>query len=68
MVQRRFGVAPPAQDHAVIGIDDEASAETTAGKCSATPTAAIFLSNGRVPEAGEALTGNLIGRSGKFVR
>ena len=29
MVQRRFGVAPPAQDHEVVGIDDEASAETS---------------------------------------
>src|ERR1700716_3634437 len=29
MVQRRFGAAPPAQDHEVIGIDDKASAETS---------------------------------------
>ena len=29
VVQRRFGVAPPAQDHEVVGIDDEASAETS---------------------------------------
>src|SRR6202521_5390954 len=29
MVQRRFGVAPPTQDHEVVGIDDEASAETS---------------------------------------
>src|SRR5450759_122692 len=27
VVQRRFGVAPPAQDHEVVGIDDKASAE-----------------------------------------
>jgi hypothetical protein len=27
MVQRRFGAAPPAQDHEVIGIDDKASAK-----------------------------------------
>ena len=28
-MQRRFGVAPPAQDHEVIGIGDKASAETS---------------------------------------
>jgi hypothetical protein len=28
-MQRRFGVAPPAQDHEVIGIVDKASAETS---------------------------------------
>jgi hypothetical protein len=28
VVQRRFGVAPPAQDHEVVGIGDQASAET----------------------------------------
>ena len=28
-VTRRFGVAPPAQNHKVIGIDDKASAETS---------------------------------------
>jgi len=27
-MQRRFGVAPPAQDHEVIGIGDKASAKT----------------------------------------
>jgi hypothetical protein len=29
VVQRRFGVAPPAQDHEVVGIGDKASAETS---------------------------------------
>ena len=29
LMQRRFGVAPPAQDHQVIGIGDKASAETS---------------------------------------
>ena len=28
-MQRRVGVAPPAQDHEVIGIGDKASAETS---------------------------------------
>jgi len=29
VVRRRFGVAPPAQDHRVVGIGDQASAETS---------------------------------------
>src|ERR1700731_4641779 len=29
VVQRRFGVAPPAQDHEIIRVGDEASAETS---------------------------------------
>ena len=29
VVQRRFGVAPPAQDHEIVGIGDEASAEAS---------------------------------------
>src|ERR1700719_1117293 len=29
VMQRRFGVAPPAQDHEVVGIGDEASAEAS---------------------------------------
>src|SRR5271169_5473618 len=29
MMQRRFGIAPPAQDHEIVGIGDKASAETS---------------------------------------